>query len=50
MIGDAIFDLQMGKAAGVHSCGVTWGAHDVKSLINEHPDFLLSNVADLIKI
>ncbi|WP_218026246.1 HAD family hydrolase [Kurthia gibsonii] len=25
MIGDAIFDLQMGKAAGVHTCAVTWG-------------------------
>ncbi|MBE1556741.1 HAD family hydrolase [Sporosarcina limicola] len=27
MIGDAIFDLQMAKAADVASCGVTWGSH-----------------------
>lgn len=25
MIGDAIFDIQMGRAAGVHTIGVTWG-------------------------
>lgn len=44
MIGDAIFDIQMGRAAGVHTLGVSWGfgapheleavgAHDV------HHDF-----------
>ena len=25
MIGDAVFDMQMGRAAGLHSLGVTWG-------------------------
>ncbi|MCI4644912.1 MAG: HAD-IA family hydrolase [Hyphomonadaceae bacterium] len=25
MIGDAIFDIQMGRAAGVHTIGVSWG-------------------------
>nr|WP_252894966.1 HAD hydrolase-like protein [Liquorilactobacillus satsumensis] len=25
--GDAIYDLQMGKAANVQTCGVTWGGH-----------------------
>ncbi|MFT8477401.1 MAG: HAD family hydrolase [Liquorilactobacillus sp.] len=50
MIGDAIFDLQMGKAAGVHTCGVTWGAHDSNRLLKEHPDFLLNKAEELLAI
>lgn len=47
MIGDAIFDLQMGKSAGIHTCGVTWGAHDTVSLLKEHPDYILATPDDL---
>ncbi|CAM3241765.1 HAD family hydrolase [Leuconostoc rapi] len=50
MIGDAIFDIQMGQAAGVHTCGVLWGAHDKKSLSNERPDFLLTTPQELLSI
>ncbi|WP_338086408.1 HAD-IA family hydrolase [Liquorilactobacillus mali] len=50
MIGDAIFDLRMGKSAGVHTCGVTWGAHDPYSLLKEKPDFLLSKAEELLTI
>jgi phosphoglycolate phosphatase len=25
MVGDSIYDLEMGRAAGVHTCAVTWG-------------------------
>ncbi|WP_283678529.1 HAD family hydrolase [Lentilactobacillus sp. Marseille-Q4993] len=50
MIGDAVFDLQMGKAAGVKTCGVSWGAHDVDSLISEHPDYLLNKPEELLDI
>ncbi|MFT9456512.1 MAG: HAD-IA family hydrolase [Liquorilactobacillus hordei] len=50
MIGDAIFDLQMGKAAGVHTCGVTWGAHDAQNLMKEKPDFLLNTAEELLSI
>ncbi|WP_413627915.1 HAD family hydrolase [Fructilactobacillus vespulae] len=50
MIGDAIFDLQMGKAAGVHTAAVTWGAHDRDSLAKEQPDYLIEQPADLTKL
>lgn len=50
MIGDAIFDLQMGQAAHVHTCGVAWGAHSVQELNNQHPDYLLKSVPDLLTI
>lgn len=43
MIGDARYDLQMGKAAGVHTCGAAWDAFDVDSLKKEHPTYLLDS-------
>lgn len=33
MIGDTIFDIAMGEAAGVKSIGVDWGYHDAHELI-----------------
>ncbi|MFZ4380856.1 MAG: HAD-IA family hydrolase [Sandarakinorhabdus sp.] len=33
MIGDTIFDIAMGQAAGVRSIGVDWGYHDAHELI-----------------
>lgn len=47
MIGDARYDLQMGKAAGVHTCGVTWDAFDVDSLKNEDPTYLIDAPLEL---
>jgi phosphoglycolate phosphatase len=34
MIGDTIFDIAMGEAAGVKSIGVDWGYHDAHELID----------------
>lgn len=48
MIGDAIFDLQMAKAAGVSSCGVTWGSHRRDQLSKEKPTHLIDNVRQLL--
>lgn len=50
MIGDAVFDLQMGQAAHVKTCGVTWGAHSKTELQQAHPDFLISDMRELLKI
>jgi phosphoglycolate phosphatase len=33
MIGDTVFDIAMGQAAGVRSIGVDWGYHDAHELI-----------------
>ena len=33
MIGDTIFDIAMGQAAGVRSIGVDWGYHDAHELL-----------------
>ena len=32
MIGDTTYDMDMGRAAGVHTIGVTWGYHDAADL------------------
>ncbi|MCX8743756.1 HAD hydrolase-like protein [Lactobacillus sp. B3795] len=50
MIGDAIFDLQMGKSAGVHTAGVIWGAHDVEALKQENPDYILKSPKELLEL
>ncbi|WP_295728697.1 HAD family hydrolase [uncultured Limosilactobacillus sp.] len=50
MIGDARYDLQMGKAAGVHTCGVTWDAFDVASLKREQPTYLIATPAELVSL
>lgn len=50
MIGDAKYDLQMGKAAAISTCGVTWDAYDVDSLKAENPTYLINDPADLVKI
>lgn len=48
MIGDAIFDLQMGKAAGVRTCAVTWGSHPKEELLKERPDWCIDEPNELI--
>lgn len=47
MIGDTIFDVQMAKAAGVYSCGVTWASHEKEILIKENPTFLVEETRQL---
>lgn len=36
MIGDTSFDMEMGRAAGVKTLGVTWGYHGVDALTQAH--------------
>lgn len=48
MVGDAIFDIQMGKAAGVKTIAVTWGDHDAKKLSAEKPDALAEAPQDIL--
>ena len=50
MIGDAKYDLQMGKAAEVKTCGCAWDTYDIELLKNEEPDYLLEKVEKLLEI
>ena len=49
-VGDSLFDILCGKAAGLTTCAVTWGAMDKESLLEINPDFLLDNPKDLQKL
>lgn len=50
MIGDAKYDLQMGKTAGVKTCGCLWDTFDAQLLKAENPDFLLEKPVELLNI
>lgn len=50
MIGDAIFDVQMGQAAHVKTAAVTWGAHDLKMLVGSKPDYIFEQVNDILSL
>lgn len=47
MIGDTTFDIEMGRAAGFRTIGVTWGYHDPDSLRAAGADCLISDFAAL---
>lgn len=50
MIGDAIFDIQMGKAASTNTCAVTWGSHTKEKLLFENPTYCIESPNELLTI
>lgn len=49
MIGDTVFDLEMGKAAGVATIAVTWGYHADAALAACGPDAMARDVPGLTR-
>ena len=47
VIGDTVFDIQMGQAAGCRTCGVTWGNQDRAQLQTAAPDWILDRIEEL---
>ena len=47
VVGDTVFDLQMGRAAGCRTCGVTWGNQDRAQLQAASPDWILDRIEAL---
>lgn len=50
MVGDTTFDLDMGRAAGTWSCGVTYGVHSRAALELCHPDALLDRIEGVLDL
>ena len=51
MIGDATTDLDMGDAAEIPTCFVTWGAHSLSDLGDRHPPAsVIHESADLLRL
>ncbi|MCA8884548.1 MAG: HAD-IA family hydrolase [Rhodobacteraceae bacterium] len=47
MIGDTVFDMEMGHAAGMKTIAVSWGYHPRAMLEDAAPDILVDRVGDL---
>ena len=41
MIGDAEYDIVMGRAAGYRTCAVTWGNQSRDRLARQQPDHIV---------
>lgn len=48
VVGDTVFDLQMGRAAGCRICGVTWGNQDRPQLESEYPELIIDDFRELL--
>ncbi|MBQ0025088.1 MAG: HAD family hydrolase [Bacteroidales bacterium] len=48
VIGDTTFDIEMGRAAGAHTCGVTYGNQPASRLKTALPDYLVDDLRRLI--
>jgi 2-phosphoglycolate phosphatase len=46
-VGDTVYDIQAGRAAGMRTCAVTYGIGLVDELEQAAPDLLLGNLVDL---
>jgi pyrophosphatase PpaX len=47
-IGDSPYDLQAGRAAGVHTGAATWGPHPRPVLQSERPEFMFNGYRDVL--
>lgn len=50
MVGDTELDIQCGKNAGSLTCAVDYGYRNKEILKKEEPDFIISNIKELINI
>ena len=49
VVGDMGVDIQMGKAAGAKTCGVTWGNGSREDLLAAGTDFIIDSMSELYK-
>lgn len=50
VVGDTIFDIQMGQAANVDTCGVTYGNNARNELEQQEPTYIIDSFSDLKEI
>jgi pyrophosphatase PpaX len=49
-VGDAVVDILAGKAAGMRTAGVTWGAGTRESITGAEPDYLFDSMPDILSL
>jgi phosphoglycolate phosphatase-like HAD superfamily hydrolase len=47
LVGDGTHDVEMGRGAGVRTCGVAWGVHEVERLLAAGADHVVHSMAEL---
>ncbi|MBF1574955.1 MAG: HAD family hydrolase, partial [Prevotella salivae] len=47
VVGDTIFDIQMGRNAGAKTCGVTYGNGKREDLEAAFADYIIDNFAEI---
>jgi phosphoglycolate phosphatase len=50
MVGDSPNDVESGRAAGTCTCGIRSNIGDPKKLFKSKPDFIISNMKELMRI
>ena len=48
VVGDTTFDIEMGKAAGCYTCGVSYGNQSAGQLAGASPNYLLDDLRKLL--
>ena len=48
VVGDTTFDIEMGKAAGCYTCGVSYGNQSADQLAGASPNYLLDDLRKLL--
>ena len=48
-VGDMTLDIETGKNAGIHTCGVSYGFHGKEKLKKVKPDFLINDLSELMQ-
>jgi phosphoglycolate phosphatase len=49
MVGDTEADIRAGQAAGVRTCGVTYGYGSQQEILEASPDFVIENFTELVE-
>ena len=49
IVGDSIFDIQMGNTLGVDTVAVTWGAHSIDMLTTAKPRYIINRFSELLR-
>jgi len=48
VIGDTVYDIEMGRNAGCHTCAVTYGNQSADTLAGAYPDYIIDDLRKLL--